>query len=177
MHGFISTPTFPPTQSQIMIIRKFIPTTNLRFWPLSLTGGACSFATFIREQKPNSWTYNFVEVSGHNLESSQTWGFPIQCLPGWVKSVSRGDCEYQGGRLLPQLRTRIRPQDSQIPLCRFNIHWICKWYCKNGTFPKQHIRFQLRTIHSFWPKGANIFGYNDQQHCTSKLKKPNRNYL
>ncbi len=24
--------------------------------------------------KPNSWTYNFVEVSGHNLESSQTWG-------------------------------------------------------------------------------------------------------
>ncbi len=23
-------------------------------------------------QKPNSWTYNFVEVSGHNLDSSQT---------------------------------------------------------------------------------------------------------
>ncbi len=23
--------------------------------------------------KPNSWTHNFVEVSGHNLESSQTW--------------------------------------------------------------------------------------------------------
>ncbi len=31
-------------------------------------------------QKPNSWTYNFVEVSGHNLESSKTWGFHIQCL-------------------------------------------------------------------------------------------------
>jgi hypothetical protein len=26
-------------------------------------------------QKPNSWMDNFVEVSGHNLESSQTWGF------------------------------------------------------------------------------------------------------
>jgi hypothetical protein len=25
--------------------------------------------------KPNSWTYNFVEVSGHNLESSGIWGF------------------------------------------------------------------------------------------------------
>ncbi len=25
--------------------------------------------------KPNSWTYNFVEVSGHNLERSQTRGF------------------------------------------------------------------------------------------------------
>ncbi len=28
--------------------------------------------------KLNSWTYNFVEVSGH--KSSQTWGFQIQCL-------------------------------------------------------------------------------------------------
>ncbi len=32
------------------------------------------------EQKPNSWTFNFVEVSVHNLESSQTWGFRIQCF-------------------------------------------------------------------------------------------------
>ncbi len=56
--------------------------------------------------KPKSWTYNFVEDSGQNLESSQTWGFCIQCLHykpvsnhccskggGGVKSVSRGDCE------------------------------------------------------------------------------------
>ncbi len=27
-----------------------------------------------RFQKPNSWTYNFIDVSGHNIESSQTWG-------------------------------------------------------------------------------------------------------
>jgi hypothetical protein len=27
---------------------------------------------------PDSWTYNFVEVSGHNLESFQTWGLSIQ---------------------------------------------------------------------------------------------------
>jgi hypothetical protein len=32
-------------------------------------------------QKPNSWTYNFlVEVSGHNFESSQTWGFYLYFL-------------------------------------------------------------------------------------------------
>jgi hypothetical protein len=31
-------------------------------------------------QKPNSWTYYFVEVSGHNLESSQTWGFCTDIL-------------------------------------------------------------------------------------------------
>ncbi len=30
--------------------------------------------------KPNSWTYNSVEVSRHNLESSQTWGF---CMDFW----------------------------------------------------------------------------------------------
>jgi hypothetical protein len=28
----------------------------------------------VAELKPNSWTYNFVEVSGHTLESSQTCG-------------------------------------------------------------------------------------------------------
>ncbi len=31
-------------------------------------------------QKPNSWTYNFVEVSGRILESSQTWRFCIDLL-------------------------------------------------------------------------------------------------
>jgi hypothetical protein len=30
--------------------------------------------------KPNSWTYNFVEFSGHNLESSQTWDFCMDFL-------------------------------------------------------------------------------------------------
>jgi hypothetical protein len=29
----------------------------------------------LADQKPNSWTYNFIEVSGRNLESSQTRGF------------------------------------------------------------------------------------------------------
>ncbi len=63
-----------------------------------------------------------------NLESSQNWGFRIQCLYNkpdsthfptfaqgvWgVKLVSIGDCEYQGGkilRLFSQLRPRIWPQ-------------------------------------------------------------------
>ncbi len=31
-------------------------------------------------QKPNSWTYNFVVVSWHNLESPQTWGFCMDFL-------------------------------------------------------------------------------------------------
>ncbi len=32
------------------------------------------------DQTPNSWTYNFVEVFGHNLESSLTWGFFLHLL-------------------------------------------------------------------------------------------------
>ncbi len=59
--------------------------------------------------------YNFVEVSAHNLASSQTWGFRVQCLHystnqfqptvargggggGGVKWVIRGDCEYKQRR-------------------------------------------------------------------------------
>ncbi len=31
-------------------------------------------------RRPISWTYTFVVVSWHNLESSRTWGLRIQCL-------------------------------------------------------------------------------------------------
>ncbi len=50
--------------------------------------------------KPNSWTYNFVEVSGHNFESSQTWGFPIQCLH--YKPVSNQFCSREGRSKKPR---------------------------------------------------------------------------
>ncbi len=30
--------------------------------------------------KLNSWTYNYVKVSGQNVERTQTWGFLIHCL-------------------------------------------------------------------------------------------------
>ncbi len=33
-----------------------------------------SYIALAWDLKPNSWTYNFIEISGHNLESSQTWG-------------------------------------------------------------------------------------------------------
>ncbi len=66
--------------------------------------------------KPNSWTYNFVEVSGHNLDSSQTWSYRIQCLHyqpvsnhfcsrdgggGGVKSVGRGDWDSKEENFCP----------------------------------------------------------------------------
>ncbi len=46
-------------------------------------------------QEPNSWTYNFVEVSGHNLEISETWGFRKHCLH--YKPVSNHFCWGGGG--------------------------------------------------------------------------------
>ncbi len=37
-------------------------------------------------QKWNSWKYNFVEISGHNLEVSQTWSFYLRfCLSNEYK--------------------------------------------------------------------------------------------
>ncbi len=41
---------------------------------------------FLIVQKPNSWEYNFVEVSGHNLERSQTYGFPYTVQFGKKKT-------------------------------------------------------------------------------------------
>ncbi len=55
-------------------------------------GQELEFKTFYTSgQKSNSWTYNFVEVSGHNLESSQC----LQCLHD--KPVSNQFCSGGGG--------------------------------------------------------------------------------
>ncbi len=43
-------------------------------------GGGGGTSSDLIVQKPNSWTCNFVEVSRHNLESSQTWGFCMDFL-------------------------------------------------------------------------------------------------
>jgi hypothetical protein len=45
--------------------------------------GLVGFLGFYRNQKPNSRTYNFVEVSGHNFESSQQ-GVKQRCRLSWL---------------------------------------------------------------------------------------------
>ncbi len=98
--------------------------------------------------KPNSWTSNFVQVSGHNLASSQTWGFSMLCnvyitnqfqttFTGWGGggervSLNRGDCEKQGGKLLrlvSQLRPRIR---SQITIYLYYRSQNSIWYLQGS---------------------------------------------
>ncbi len=100
-------------------------------------------------QTPNSWTYNFVEVSAHNIESSQNLRLPyIQCIHykpvskhfcsregggGGVKSVSRGDCEKQHLRLLSHdyvqefgLREILRAKGlSSKKASQIIIIWLC----------------------------------------------------
>ncbi len=43
--------------------------------PLSVL---CSNWVLKRALKPKSWKYNFAEVSGHNLESYEIWGFCVK---------------------------------------------------------------------------------------------------
>ncbi len=71
-------------------------------------------------QKPNSWMYNFVEVSGHNLESSQTWDFRLQCLH--YKPVSNHFCSKGEGEENPLLEVTVnsKKENSFVPITSKN---------------------------------------------------------
>ncbi len=60
--------------------------------------------------KPKSWTYSFVEVSRHNLESSQTWGFRLQC--SHYKPVSSRFCSRGGRKLLVEVTVNSKEDNS-----------------------------------------------------------------
>ncbi len=59
--------------------------------------------TFLEQQQRwNSWKYNFVEVSVHNLESSQTWRFRIKrkTLQTFVPITSKNSASRDSNNLL-----------------------------------------------------------------------------
>ncbi len=117
--------------------------------------------------KPNSWPFNFVEVSRHNLESSQTWGSCIQCLhnkpvsnhfcfrgEGGIKSVSRGGCEQQGGKLFRffcQFHPRIQPLEASVTLsnitCTAHV-CVCLTYV-HANICKPESNFWITIANSF----------------------------
>ncbi len=69
----------------------------------------CSGKSIMLGLKPNSWTYNFVEVSGQNLESAQTWGFNIQFLH--YKPVSNHVCWVgRGGNPLVEVTVNSKEE-------------------------------------------------------------------
>ncbi len=110
--------------------------------------------------KPNSWTYNFVEVSGHNLESSQTWGFRIQMFTfqpsfkplllgggGGVKSVSTGE-----GKLLSQVPPRIRPLLNCLSPCRESVLSLLSLHSQYSIcFPFLKVWVLCECPFSSWP--------------------------
>jgi len=51
----------------------------------------CTDTWWVQLPKPNSWMYNFVEVSGHNLENSQAWG----CCMDFLNHRKEGTVFYQ----------------------------------------------------------------------------------
>ncbi len=93
-----------------------------------------------RELKPNSWTYNFVEVSGHYLKSSNTWGFCVDFLihrKGWLWIARRKTLRTFSG-FRPRIRSLVFPADVSrcVPEQRYCVPFtICtrnfmslEWY-------------------------------------------------
>jgi hypothetical protein len=83
--------------------KQYNPTVHLGGWAScrSAVNTFTHFQVSVRDQKPNSWTYNFVEISRHNLESSQAWGF---CMD-FLNHREGGTVFYQVFLLSPLQRT------------------------------------------------------------------------
>ncbi len=134
-------------------------------------------------QKPNSWTYNFAEVSGHNLESFQTWGFcmdflnhreggmvfyqvfllsPLQCTVNEIsRQICRGICEQQGGKLLIILfifRPRIRPLVTRFIFGKVHHCWRAATY-----------KMRMLRVLIYW---QGLINYRHQSKMSSSKKIP-----
>jgi hypothetical protein len=74
---FLENPTFAPPPPPANRLRFFTQLTRplIAAPPLLNLYIMCTKCNWEQLLKPDSWTYNFVDVSGHNLESSQIWGF------------------------------------------------------------------------------------------------------
>ncbi len=97
--------------------------------------------TFPAGQKPNSWTCNFLAVSGHNLERSQTWGFRVQCLH--YKPVLNHFCWGGGGN----------PGNKGKLLRLFSKNLASAVFAYEGMHHRVHTEWQpplsVRTFHHY----------------------------
>ncbi len=85
-------------------------------------------------QKPNSWTYNFFEVSGHNLKSSQTWGFCKDFL-NYRETVRGGvsmkNYKYQGQAVEVTLNSKEENSWKIQKISCLNIEYVGVLYFYN----------------------------------------------
>jgi hypothetical protein len=142
----------PPWRRKVAFINLFYCKPLRKSSATFPKGGLIPEAEFM-----NIW---FCEVSRHIIDSSQAWGFCIQCLH--YKLVSNhffpgggGDCEWQGGRLWSQSFSRIQPLDPYKGWLQRSEHtsgldhainfweWRTKCYCGNdGLYHPQNRKKQ-----------------------------------
>ncbi len=121
----------------------------------------CTVRGFDGIQKPDSWTYNFVEVSGHNLESSQTWGFRIQCLHykpvpnSLLLRGGRGVKFVSRGRWL--LIARRKTLRTFVPITSENSAFKSVTFPKSGKLHGEGKMQWIKESHDYSFKGYKIF--------------------
>jgi hypothetical protein len=93
-------------------------------------------------QKRNSWTYNFVEVSGHNLDSSQTWGFRIQCLP-YIAKQFQTTFAQRGGGVIPLVEVTVYIKEV-------NLKDFCPDYVQEFRLSLLRCLFSPSCLWLFW---------------------------
>ncbi len=84
---------------------------------------------------------NLVEVSGHNLESSQTWGFPIQSLH--YKPLQTTFSKGRGGEENPLVQVTVNSKGEK--LLRLLSHFVQEF----GLWTLFNVRTQDRYEHKF----------------------------
>ncbi len=136
-------------------------------------------------QKSNSLTYIFVEVSGHNLKSSHIWGFRIQCLHyktvpnhycsrgGGVKSVSRGDCEYIARRKTLKAYVPITSKNSASD--NSEMGWQKNLGCANIQNGEYLMTYICAFRNNLWRKFVLLEILLSSQKC--RAKKATKNFL
>ncbi len=101
--------------------------------------------------KSNSWKYNFVEISGHNLESSQTWCFRTQCLH--YKVVSNHFCSRRDVEMTVKSKENIL--QTFVPIKSKNSasrKGLCGSYLSVWGPPPPPPRYKLFTYMYPWTK-------------------------
>ncbi len=91
---YLLVPRFCPERHSLPSLLKFVPHGSPSSVPITII------------QKPDSWTYNFVEVSGHNLKGAQAWPSRVRIFlhksdPPWLGDLGTGkkiDFIYDWGR-------------------------------------------------------------------------------
>ncbi len=167
-------------------VRKVLPLTSMAQYAVEAPGGMAHLSrpafpsmkhrthppaaySTSSVQKPNSWTYNFLEVSGHNLESSQTWGTcmdflnhreggmvfyqvflpsPLQCTVTNCRNFKRLREFEKIGHYLRVLRLEV-----SYPMLHYQP--VSNHFCSAGGWSQSRPRIPPRDLNLYYRNNAN----------------------